>query len=139
LIQGIGTCGLKTAETAIKLKPVLESASAKISPPSRFQPVSERFPALEEHEVVLTCFAPGAREVNVAGNFNGWRPEATPLSNTGAGRWAVRLMLRSGEYEYRFAVDGRWTENPPEFQGVVNSPRDCNYVFKVPLEVMTSG
>jgi 1,4-alpha-glucan branching enzyme len=70
------------------------------------QPVSERFPALEEQETILTFFVPEAREVKVAGSFNRWCPDATPLNNTGSGKWAVRLMLRSGQYEYRFVVDG---------------------------------
>jgi 1,4-alpha-glucan branching enzyme len=76
------------------------------------QPVSARFPALEEQEATLTYFDPEAGGVNLAGNFNGWRPEATPLKNAGAGKWVVRLMLRSGQYEYRVVVDGRWIEDP---------------------------
>ena len=55
------------------------------------QPVSERFPALEEQEIILTLFDPEAREVMVVGNFNSWRPDATPLINTGAGKWAVGI------------------------------------------------
>jgi 1,4-alpha-glucan branching enzyme len=66
------------------------------------QPVSARFPTLEEQEIILTLFDPEAREVNVAGHFNGWHPIATPLKNMGAGKWVVRLMLRSGQHEYRF-------------------------------------
>jgi 1,4-alpha-glucan branching enzyme len=93
---------------------------------------------LEEQEIILTFFAPEAREVNVAGNFNGWRPDATPLKNTGAGEWAVRLMLRSAQYEYRFAVDGRWSEDPRASQHVANPFGEFNSVLVVPLAVRTS-
>jgi 1,4-alpha-glucan branching enzyme len=102
------------------------------------QPVSERFPALEEQGMILSCFAPKAREVNVAGNFNGWCPNAAPLKNTGAGKWVVRLRLRSGQYEYRFIVDGQWREDDRASQRVANPYGGFNSVFLVPLAVRTS-
>jgi 1,4-alpha-glucan branching enzyme len=100
--------------------------------------VAERFPALEEQNVVLTLSDALAREVNVAGNFNGWRPDATPLHDTGAGEWVVRLKLRSGQYEYRFVVDGRWSEDPLASQRVANPHGSFNSVLIVPLQVRTS-
>src|ERR1035438_4397783 len=108
---GFGQVGLEAVEAPLKPKATPGSAGGKVSPQPPIQPVSERFPALEEQEIILTFFALGAREVNVAGNFNGWRPEATPLKNTGTGDWVARLMFRSGQYEYRFVVDGRWIED----------------------------
>lgn len=74
----------------------------------------------------------------MAGNFNGWRPEATPLKNIGAGEWVVRLMLRSGLYEYRFVVDGWWSEDSRASQRVANPYGSFNSVLLVPLEVRTS-
>src|ERR1039457_5205197 len=109
----------------------LESAAVEVKP--AIQPVAERFPALEEQEIILTYFAPLARKVNVAGNFNNWRPEATPLKNTGAGEWVVCLRLRSGQYEYRFVVDGRWSEDPGASQRVANPYGSFNSVLRVPL------
>jgi hypothetical protein len=76
--------------------------------------------------------------VNVAGNFNNWRPDATPLKNTGDKEWVVRLMLRSGQYEYRFVVDGRWSEDPGASQRVANPYGDFNSVLVVPLAVRMS-
>jgi hypothetical protein len=102
------------------------------------QPVSQRFPALERQEVTLTFFAPEAGEVNVAGNFNGWRPEATKLKYTGAGEWLLRLMLRSGQYEYRFVVDGLWREDPRASKRVADPYGGFNSVLMVPLAVKTS-
>ena len=102
------------------------------------QPISARFPALEEQEVILTLLAPEAGQVNVAGNFNGWHPKATPMKSTDTGKWVVRLLLRSGQYEYRFVVDGRWIEEPEATQHVVNPHGGYNSVFTVPLAVKTS-
>ena len=106
--------------------------------PPTVQPVSERFPALEKQEIVFTFLAPEAREVSLVGSFNGWRPNDTPLRDTGGGEWAVRLMLRSGQYEYRFVVDGRWTEDPAASQRVPNPHGGVNSVLVVPLAVRTS-
>jgi 1,4-alpha-glucan branching enzyme len=86
----------------------------------------------------LLLESPIRGQVNVAGNFNGWRPEATPLENTGAGEWLVRLRLRSGQYEYRFVMDGRWSEDPRASQRVANPYGNFNSVLLVPLAVGTS-
>ena len=83
-----------------------------MKPPPIIQPISERFPALEEQEVGLTLYAPDAKIVQVAGSFNGWRPEVSPLEPTGSGAWSAQLLLKSGQYEYRFVVDGVWTDDP---------------------------
>jgi len=135
---GFGRAGLETAEAPLKPEETPGSAARKVNRQPPIQPVSERFPALEEREIILAFFAPEAREVNVAGNFNGWRPDATPLKNTGAGEWVVRLMFRSGQYEYRFVVDGRWSEDPRASQRAANPYGGFNSVLMVPLEVRTS-
>jgi hypothetical protein len=136
--KGFGRVGPETAEAPFNPQKTPESAAGKVNPQSPIQPVSERFPALEEQDIILTFFAPEARKVNVAGNFNGWRPDATPLKNTGAGKWVVRLMLRSGQYEYRFVVDGRWSEDSRASQRVANPYGSFNSILLVPLEVRTS-
>ena len=104
----------------------------KPSPP--IQPVSERFPSLEEQEVTLSLYAPEAREVLVAGTFNGWRPGANPLENKGGEGWTTRLMLRSGRYEYRFVVDGVWTDDPRATQRTPNPHGGLNSILKVGLD-----
>src|SRR5262245_27702575 len=43
-----------------------------------------------------------AREVSIAGTFNDWRPDATPMVRMGQGRWAKDLTLGPGVYEYLF-------------------------------------
>jgi len=113
------------------------SRAEKANPPQGVQPVSDRFPALEEQEIILTLFAPQAREVAVAGAFNSWSPEVTPLKDTGAGEWAVHLPLRSGRYEYRFVVDGQWREDPRASLRVASPYGGCNSVLQVPLSVRT--
>lgn len=53
-----------------------------------------------------------ARKVFIAGSFNDWNPAATPMANSGDGRWVKELVLPSGRYEYRFVVDDEWIDDP---------------------------
>jgi len=105
-----------------------------VKPPQPIQPIAERFPALEEQEIIFTCYAPAAGVVQVAGTFNDWLPEANPLEPAGHGQWVARLMLRSGQYEYRFVVDGIWTDDPRAPQSAVNPFGGLNSVLKVGLD-----
>jgi len=105
-----------------------------MKPPPPIQPISERFPALEEQEVTLTLYAPEAKEVQVAGNFNSWRPDANPLENIGCEGWTTHLMLKSGQYEYRFVVDGVWTNDPQAQESATNPYGELNSVLKVGLD-----
>jgi hypothetical protein len=53
---------------------------------------------------------PVARRVSVVGDFNGWRPDETPLQqDVKTRRWSATLALRDGAHRYAFVVDGtRW-------------------------------
>ena len=64
--------------------------------------------------VRLMFDAPDARRVAVAGDFNRWDVEATPLErDERSRRWSVTLALRAGEHRYAFVVDGtRWIADP---------------------------
>jgi len=64
------------------------------------------------------CAAPPtARSVYLAGSFNGWNPQATPMARVGDTEvFACELTLDAGRYEYKFVIDGSdWrtdTDNP---------------------------
>ena len=64
--------------------------------------------------VRLMFDAPDARRVAVAGDFNRWDANATPLTrDEGSRGWSVTLPLRDGEHRYAFVVDGtRWVPDP---------------------------
>jgi len=95
--------------------------------------LSGRFPGMEEQEITLTIFAPQAREVKLAGNFNDWNPDVAPLKNRGQGEWVARLKLRAGQYEYRFVVDGEWIADPGTSHTRPNPFGGLNSVLTVPL------
>jgi anti-sigma factor RsiW len=63
--------------------------------------------------VRLVVLQPGARTVQVAGDFNEWNPARTALEQISDGAWAVTIPLKPGRYEYMFVVDGqRWIADP---------------------------
>jgi hypothetical protein len=62
--------------------------------------------------VRFSLAAPDARAVFVAGDFNGWRPEATPLERGPDGFWKALVPLSPGRWSYSFVVDGKWLEDP---------------------------
>jgi 1,4-alpha-glucan branching enzyme len=61
-----------------------------------------------------------ARAVGIAGTFNDWNPEATPMLATGAGRWTREVALRPGRYEYQYVVDGIWMNDPRALKSTPN-------------------
>jgi 1,4-alpha-glucan branching enzyme len=74
--------------------------------------------------------APAAESVGLAGDFNGWDPQVTPLTRKKSGDFNVTLELASGrEYQFRYVIDGQTWENdwqadryaPSEIPGVENS------------------
>ncbi len=60
----------------------------------------------------VSCHAPAAGAVTVAGTFNNWDPAATPLGRDAAGTWTATLDLPPGRHEYKFVVDGEWCCEP---------------------------
>jgi 1,4-alpha-glucan branching enzyme len=63
--------------------------------------------------IEFSCHAPKAKAVFVAGNFNDWKPDATPLhADRPKGKWTVTLRLPPGHHEYKFVIDGQWCCEP---------------------------
>ena len=52
-----------------------------------------------------------AKNVHLAGSFNGWNPNELAMHRVHAG-WALLLFLREGTHAYKFNVDGNWLLDP---------------------------
>jgi hypothetical protein len=97
------------------VKPVAVKAAAPPPPP----------------RVVLELVNPAAKQVFVAGSFNNWQPEQTPLAPAGNGRWAGGLKVGPGRHEYLFVVDGQWLPDPNAKESVENPFGGRNSVLTV--------
>ena len=95
----------------------------------------ERFPNPGKKRICLELYAPDAQLVFVAGSFNGWQPSAMPLQKQTGDRWVVELLLDPGRYEYRYVVDGQWTDDPLSSAYVSNPFEGLNCVLEVDLQV----
>ncbi len=68
--------------------------------------------AARTQAVEFKCHAAHAQRVFVAGTFNNWKPDATPLARDNAGNWRASLKLPTGRHEFKFVVDGQWCCDP---------------------------
>ncbi|HVM61102.1 MAG TPA: glycogen-binding domain-containing protein [Verrucomicrobiae bacterium] len=99
----------------------------KAGPSSRAAAIAES----EDDIIELKLSAPSAHSVFVAGNFNGWDPQHTPLRKEAGGVWRAFLPLSPGRYEYRLVVDGQWQEDPGARESVPNPHGGRNSVLVV--------
>ncbi len=100
----------------------------------RAQALASRVPVRTEtgpREVNFEFYETHAQAIALAGSFNNWNPRATPMRNTGKGKWVASLRLAPGRYEYRFVVDGRWKEDPLARETVPNPFGGVNSVVTV--------
>jgi 1,4-alpha-glucan branching enzyme len=63
-------------------------------------------------KVTFSFHALHATEVCVAGTFNGWYTFQDPLKKSKEGKRRLVKYLEPGTYEYRFIVDGIWSDDP---------------------------
>lgn len=88
--------------------------------------------SLHTQQVRLEFFHSKAREVNIAGSFNDWRPGATWMISLGNGRWVKELLLPPGRYEYAFVVEGNWMPDPRAVESTPSRYGNHNSVLVVP-------
>jgi chromosome partitioning protein len=90
---------------------VLQREPAPATPAPREEVAVASAPVLSGDGVVFSIEAPLAERVQLAGDFNGWRPDTLELQRVG-GVWKTSLKLEPGRYRYRFVVDGHWQSDP---------------------------
>lgn len=76
-------------------------------------------------------FAPEAKEICIAGSFNQWMDKDLYLKKDKTGHWKVALPLGKGRYEYRYIVDGNWTNAQDQLECVPNSYGTWNSVIQI--------
>ena len=79
-----------------------------------------------------------AKRVILSGTFNNWREDELLMKKTSAG-WELPYILRPGNYEYKFIVDGKWMTDPANPLAVDNEQKTknsflvigANYTFRL--------
>ncbi len=118
------------AEPIAAAKPVAVVAVTKPVTVVPAQPASTPVPKPAPRNVVsLELVKPEAKSVAVAGSFNEWKPEKTPLVSLGNGRWKGDLNVKPGRHEYLFVVDGQWLPDPNAKESVANPFGGTNSVL----------
>jgi 1,4-alpha-glucan branching enzyme len=72
-------------------------------------------------KVRFNLYAPEAKRVFLAGDFNNWDVHNLPMKKDNKGTWEASLALTPERYEYRFWVDGVWYDDPNAQERVENS------------------
>ncbi|MEK6698281.1 MAG: isoamylase early set domain-containing protein [Nitrospirota bacterium] len=76
--------------------------------------------------VRFRLYAPHARTVALAGEFNKWKVDETALIRQEDGAWVAELSLEPGTYTYMFVVNGKeWVPDPD-----ADSYRDDGFGYK---------
>lgn len=82
--------------------------------------------------VVFVTLYPRAQQVHIAGDFNNWQPQQTPMEKlAGSGAWKTKLNLPAGKYRYRLVVDGQWQQDPYNEMTETNPFGEANSVLVV--------
>ncbi len=82
--------------------------------------------------ILFVAHAPGADNVQVAGDFNEWAPERNPMTPLGEnGDFQTLLRLNPGLYRYRLVVDGDWRHDPANNYVEANPYGGLNSVVEV--------
>lgn len=82
--------------------------------------------------IVFVTLYPRAKNVQVAGDFNNWKPQETPMQKVGdSGVWQTQLKLPVGRYRYRLVVDGQWQQDPYNELTEMNPFGEYNSVVEI--------
>jgi chromosome partitioning protein len=85
-----------------------------------------------EDAVVFVTLYPRASNVQIAGDFNNWQPEYSPMQKVGeSGIWQTEMNLMPGRYRYRLVVDGQWQQDPYNESTELNPFGGFNSVIEV--------
>jgi 1,4-alpha-glucan branching enzyme len=92
----------KKAPAAKAAKPVAKKAAAKAEKPA----AKKAAPKGKASDVEFKVFSPASGSVAIAGDFNGWKPEA--LKKGKDGNWSGKFKLSAGTHQYKIVFDGQY-------------------------------
>jgi 1,4-alpha-glucan branching enzyme len=85
---------------------------------------------LPDGTVEFRFYRPEARQVTLAGEFNGWHKTSLPMDLGHDGWWRYRICLAPGCYQFRYVADDEWHTDYAAF-GLEHGPFGVNSVVRV--------
>ena len=85
-----------------------------------------------KRKITFTFKDEPGKKVFVAGTFNDWDPNASPLSDCDqTGLYTATLRIPRGSHEYKFVADGIWQVDPANPDCVINGHGSLNSLIVV--------
>ena len=132
---GASQPGTGIPSTAVATAPAASSIATLAAPAKTTAQKIDEFYGVKQlgDEVMFSVRFETANRVLIAGDFNNWTPESTPMvrTQTGRGAWTMSLPLRPGRYRYRFIVDGKWVTDPNNKYVEANQFGELNNIVEV--------
>ena len=85
----------------------------------------------DQQLVTLTFGHMDCNDIQIAGDFNDWRPDHGVETRIVNGVLQKILNVKPGAYQYRLIVDGKWQEDPDNPLQVTNHYGEVNSLLKV--------
>jgi 1,4-alpha-glucan branching enzyme len=82
-------------------------------------------------EIEFSLYAPHATSIFLAGTFNNWTTNSLPMKKGRDGLWRIKVRMAPGRYEYKFFVDGDWSQETSSSDVVANPFGTQNGVISV--------
>ena len=82
--------------------------------------------------VSLSFTGRSPEEVLLAGDFNGWVPDAgVQLERESQGRWRKVVNVGPGTYQYKFILNGQWVSDPRNPHQIANTLGGRNSLIRI--------
>ncbi|MEP7343448.1 MAG: S8 family serine peptidase [Acidobacteriota bacterium] len=90
-------------------------------------------PRVEGNKLVFWHHDDSATSVSVAGDFNGWNPQATFFAKHDSGMWRAEVeMPMAGSYQYKLVANGwQWLDDPNNGLKVTDNHGGFNSVLHI--------
>ncbi len=83
-------------------------------------------------DIIFTIDAPPDAKVQIAGDFNSWKPEALHYrDHFGNPAWQKLFSLTPGMYQYKYLVNGKWITDPGNTETIQNGFGETNSLVNV--------
>lgn len=116
----------------MKIKTTKKSAAQKVVAKKTTKSAAQKSAAAAKKAVTFTYHAEKGKAVYLAGSFNEWSTTAKKMAyKARQGLYAATVNLASGEYQYKFVIDGTWCADPANANEVKNDQGTFNSVLVV--------